>query len=162
MLNNETKHSLRLICIPYLIVFIVSSLLIGCSTTHTDSGILRGDRISLHFPLQNGVLEGIIVGPDRVAARFFYPVNSKTKVNNVILEELLWTDLETLRTNWCKQPPTFVSNTPDDAKYRLVFECHALSGLPNPIYYIQPTDLPEPLLRLIEFVPSTSERLLPQ
>ncbi len=162
MLNNLTKHHLCSMFIPCLIVFLLSSLLMGCRTTNTDSGVLRGDRISLHFPLQNGVSEAIVVGPDRVAARAFDPVTWRTKINNVVVEEPLWTDLEILRTNWCQQPPTFASHTPDAAAYRVVFECHAFSGLPNPIYYVQPANLPEPLHRLIELIPSTAERVLPQ
>ena len=137
---------------------VVCLLLVGCSTPRTYSGALRGDTILyLRFPIVNGREEGMTLNKDRMASRSFSPVTRQTKINQAIVPEPLWSDLENLRQSWCAQPPPTASRTPDDAAFEVVFQCHVLSGLENPVYFVRLTELAAPLHAFIDLVPSTTD-----
>ena len=133
-------------------------VLSGCRITGAK---LRGNTILfLRLPVGTTQEESITLVADHIASRAFLPVTVRTPINRVIVPDSLWTDLEQLRLSWCQHPPTIVSITPNDADYLIVLKCEQADE--DPSYYIHPSDLPAPLHKLIELVPSTSEHLLPQ
>jgi hypothetical protein len=129
-----------------------------------DGGISSGPKLrgitilELHLPVRASKRESITVTSNRGAARSFLPVAIGTDINLVDIPEPLWTELENLRRSWCTQPPDFVSVQLDDADYQIVLDCN---GRRDPIYSVHPADLPPPLRALIDLVPSTSDRLIP-
>jgi hypothetical protein len=115
-----------------MILLIVCVLLSGCSASHTDTGVLRGDILFLRLPIQHGKQESITIAPNRIAARSFDPVGAGTRINQATVPDPLWSDLENLRHSWCAQAPA-VSRVPDNTAFEIVFECHKLSGFNNPV-----------------------------
>lgn len=133
-------------------------ILSGC---RINGAKLRGNTVLfLRFPVGTTQEESITLVADHIASRSFLPVTVHTDMNSVILPSSLWNDLENLRQRWCTQPPTMVSITPNDADYLIVLKCEQADE--DPRYYIHPSDLSAPLRALIELVPSTADRLLPQ
>jgi hypothetical protein len=132
-------------------------VLSGC---RISGGTLRGKEILfLRLPIHTAQEESITVTSDRVASRSFVPVTVHTEINRMIVPDSLWNDLKQLSQSWCQHQPTFVSATPNNTDYGIVLKC---DWAEDASYYVHATDLPPPLRALIELVPSTSERLIPQ
>lgn len=152
-MNLKPSFDRRWIIAAAAIVLVLS----GC---RISGGTLRGTEIlDLRLPVRTAQQDGITLTSDHIASRSFVPVTVHTDINRMIVPDPLWTELEQFRLSWCTQPPNVVSVTPNDADYRIILKCN---GAEDPTYYVHPTDLPAPLHRLIELVPSTSERLVPQ
>jgi hypothetical protein len=132
-------------------------VLSGC---RISGGTLRGKEILfLRLPVLTAQEESITLTSDHVASRSFIPVTVHTEINRMTVPDALWNDLEQLRRNWCQHQPSFVSANANNSDYYIVLKC---DWAEDASYYVHPTDLPAPLHKLIELVPSTSERLLPQ
>jgi hypothetical protein len=148
------KFDMRLIIAIIAMILVVS----GC---RINGQRLRGNTtLGVRFPIYTTQQEIIQLSSDRIASRSFLPATARTDINSMIVPEPLWKDLEQLRLSWCQQPAKFVSVTPNDADYRIILKCEQSDE--DPSYFVHPSDLPMPLQKLIDLVPSTSERLLPQ
>jgi hypothetical protein len=157
-INTSSQISPRKALIYCLRYVIACLLLTACGTSRNYSGALRGDTILyLRFPIANGREEGMTLNKNRTASRSFSPVTGPTEINQATAPEPLWSDLENLRQRWCAQAPSAASRTPDDAAFEVVFQCHELPGLPNPVYFVRASELPEPLRALIDLVPLTRD-----
>jgi len=166
MYRYENPRALRRSTMRYGCTLILLMLLGGCGAKNYYSGNLRGDTLLyLRLPIQDGRQESIEYGEhgsiqygkEHLASRSFDPVTVRTHINTVPISEPLWTDLENLRHMWCNQPPTGAARRPNDADFVVVFQCGKIQ---NPVNAVLPSDLPQPLRALIDFVPSTSERLI--
>jgi hypothetical protein len=140
-------------------VAVLVLVLSGCRITGQR---LRGNTIlDLRLPIREATQQdGISVSSDHIALRSFSPLTVRTQINRVRVPDALWKDLEQSRLDWCQQPPTFVSVTPNDADYRIILKCEQADE--DPRYFVHPSDLPALLHALVDLVPSTSERLIPQ
>jgi hypothetical protein len=136
------------------------AMILVVSGCRINGGALRGkEMLFLSLPIHAAQAESITVTSDRVASRSFIPVTVHTAINRMIVPDSLWNDLEQLRQSWCQHQPSFVSAPPNTTAYGIVLKC---DWAEDAIYYASSTDLPAPLHALINLVPATSERLLPQ
>src|SRR5262249_55662882 len=112
------EHLFRRWLIAAIILILIVS---GCRATGEK---LRGDTIlDLGLPLRTTQQEGITLSKTHNASRAFLPVTLHSEINQLIVPDTLWADLEQLRQNWCQQPPKFVSTTSNDADYRIILKC---------------------------------------
>lgn len=143
------------VAVPFVLMAIVICLVIvfGASgrSPRSLAGGLRGNRIFIvQVSNQHEQSEQIEVYTDQSATRAFYPLPQPTAYSKISLSAELWTELNTLRQQWCERPPQFPHNTEQSAGYDIAVQCGRVL---NPVIRVPVEALPRVFRTLLEIVP---------
>lgn len=115
------------------------------------TGGLRGNRVFIvQLPHQHGQSEQIQVYTDQSATRGFYPLQQSTAYSEIRLPADLWTELHTLRQQWCEHAPQVQHDAELPAGYEIAVQCGRLF---NPVIPMPVEALPEAFRTLMKTVP---------
>lgn len=145
------------VMLPWLCVALASLILFvnaPPSTTRNDlaksNAYLRGGAfLVLRLPATSLPVDQIQVFNDLEASRAFIPGISPTAFVTQTISASLLADLRELQQQWCNGNPRF--DTEDiESYYEVALDC---SGFDTPVFRVPDTQLPQPLLELVEVMP---------
>lgn len=122
----------RYLLVVFSLPLVVAMLVLGsCQLARSGvppqgslAGGLRGyNMIILQLPQQAGRLERITVSKDHTAVHVLTLGQQMPTYNEVLLPDNLWQSLDTLRSEWCENRPTFRQPDADDVTYEVAIRC---------------------------------------